>query len=86
MAISINCRGIGADCDHSFQGSTVDELIQDAGNHAVRVHSYPEEFVSSVEWIDQMRALIRNSSRPAYMTGSSPPIPPPPGLAGRQSG
>ena len=86
MAISINCRDIGADCDHSFQGSTVDELIQDAGNHAVRVHSYPEEFVSSVEWIDQMRSLIRNSSRPAYMRGSSPPIPPPPGLAGRQLG
>ncbi|MCH8102211.1 MAG: DUF1059 domain-containing protein [Chloroflexi bacterium] len=56
LAISINCRDIGADCDHSFQGSSVDELIRNAGKHAVRVHSYPEEFVGIVELTASIRA------------------------------
>ena len=76
MSLSINCRAIGAECDHVIQGSSMDELIREAGIHAVQVHSYPEEFVNSAEWIDQMRAVMRNASRPAYLRASRPPIPP----------
>lgn len=76
MPASVNCRDIGADCDHALLGSSMDELLEDAANHAMEHHGCTPDTVGSAEWLEQMRAVIRNVSRPAHLRASSPPIPP----------
>jgi predicted small metal-binding protein len=77
MGVSIRCRDIGAEYDHVIQGGSVAELLSDAARHAVRSHDCSEAMVASAEWLEQMRGVIRNASRPAHLRASSPPIRPP---------
>ena len=78
MALSIKCENIGATCDYAIQGNSVDELVSDAADHAVAEHGLSKEVSKSDEWHEQMRAVIRNASRPAELRASSPPVPPAP--------
>lgn len=48
-------------CDYVAKGETEEELIMDAGQHAVRDHGYKEEEMRSPELIEKIKAHIRKS-------------------------
>ncbi len=74
MTLSVSCRDVGIDCDYVATGDTVQELVDEAARHDVEVHGATEQLVSSPEWREEMRALVRNVSRPSEMRSSSPDL------------
>jgi len=42
MAKQLNCADVGFDCGAQFQGETEDEIMSQAGEHAMSVHGMSE--------------------------------------------
>ena len=74
--MDVRCRHLGADCDHVLQGNSMNELVQNAAEHAIEFHDCSTEIVDSGDWREQMKGAIRNASRPAHLRASGPPVPP----------
>ncbi len=74
MTLSVSCRDLGINCDHIATGATVQALLEEAARHDVEIHGATEQLVSSPEWREEMRALVRNVSRPSEMRSSSPDL------------
>ena len=41
--MTVSCRDVGVDCDYVAKGETEEEIMRDAGEHAVRDHGYNKE-------------------------------------------
>ena len=41
--LNVSCREVGMDCDYVCKGETEEEIMKNAGEHAVRDHGYKEE-------------------------------------------
>jgi predicted small metal-binding protein len=58
--LTIACRDAGVpDCDYVAKGETEEELMKDAGQHAVRDHGYKEEEIMTPEMKEKIRSHIR---------------------------
>jgi predicted small metal-binding protein len=65
MALIINCRDLGALCDHFVEGNSIDIVVMAMQSHAIEAHGYDEAHVHSAEMSDAMRGAVKQSSRPA---------------------
>jgi predicted small metal-binding protein len=60
--LTIACRDAGVpDCDYVAKGETEEELMKDAGQHAVRDHGYKEEEIMTPEMKEKIRSHIKRS-------------------------
>jgi predicted small metal-binding protein len=58
--LTIACRDAGVpDCDYVAKGETEEDLMKDAGQHAVRDHGYKEEEIMTPEMKEKIRSHIR---------------------------
>jgi predicted small metal-binding protein len=58
--LTIACRDAGVpNCDYVAKGETEEELMKDAGQHAVRDHGYKEEEIMTPEMKEKIRSHIR---------------------------
>jgi len=70
MAVELNCRDLGAPCDHYVAGNSMDTVIAAMQQHAVDVHGYAEDHVRSAEMATAMRTAVKQSSRPSQFRTS----------------
>jgi predicted small metal-binding protein len=56
---TVNCRDVGVDCDYVAKGETEEDLMKDAGQHAVKDHGYKEEDIMTPEMKENIRSHIR---------------------------
>jgi predicted small metal-binding protein len=60
--LTIACRDAGVpNCDYVAKGETEEELMKDAGQHAVRDHGYKEEEIMTPEMKEKIRSHIKRS-------------------------
>jgi predicted small metal-binding protein len=52
---------VGFECDYVAKGETEEELMKDAGEHAVKDHSYKKEDIMTPELQEKIRAHIRRT-------------------------
>jgi predicted small metal-binding protein len=57
--LTVNCRDVGVDCDYVAKGETEEDLMKDAGQHAVKDHGYKEEDIMTPEMKENIRSHIR---------------------------
>jgi predicted small metal-binding protein len=57
--LTVNCRDVGVDCDYVAKGETEEDLMKDAGRHAVKDHGYKEEDIMTPEMKENIRSHIR---------------------------
>ncbi len=56
---------MGYGCGAAVTGDTLDELITATKRHAIELHGYTEEEVSSGDQIEKWKGAIKQTSRPA---------------------
>jgi predicted small metal-binding protein len=59
--LTVSCREVGLDCDYVAKGETEEEIMKDAGQHAVRDHGYKEEEIMTPEMKEKIRSHIKRS-------------------------
>ena len=59
--LNVNCHEVGFECDYVAKGETEEELMKDAGEHAVKDHSYKKEDIMTLELQEKIRAHIRRT-------------------------
>jgi predicted small metal-binding protein len=60
--LTIACRDAGVpDCDYVAKGETEEDLMKDAGQHAIRDHGYKEEEIMTPEMKEKIRSHIKRS-------------------------
>jgi predicted small metal-binding protein len=59
--LTVNCRDVGVACDYVAKGETEEDLMKDAGQHAVRDHGYKEEEIMTPEMKEKIRSHIKRS-------------------------
>jgi predicted small metal-binding protein len=59
--LTVSCREVGLDCDYVAKGETEEEIMKDAGQHAVRDHGYKEEEIMTPEMKEKIRQHTRRS-------------------------
>lgn len=59
MAYTLACADTGIKCSYIARGGTMDELMDDAGQHAKSVHSYTDAQLSDPELLKQLKAVIK---------------------------
>jgi predicted small metal-binding protein len=57
MSKVLTCRDVGVDCDFVARGSTVEEVMAKAAEHAAKDHGFAE---IPPELADKAKAAIRN--------------------------
>lgn len=58
---TISCREVGRDCDCIIQGETVEEVMNNAAEHAVKGHGYKEEDIMTPEMKEKIKSHIQES-------------------------
>ncbi|MCD6038319.1 MAG: hypothetical protein K0S67_2209 [Nitrososphaeraceae archaeon] len=59
--LTVSCREVGVDCDYVAKGETEEEIMKNAGEHAVKDHGYKEEDIMTPEMKEKIRQHIRRS-------------------------
>jgi predicted small metal-binding protein len=59
--LTVSCREVGVDCDYVAKGETEEEIMKNAGEHAVKDHGYKEEEIMTPEMKEKIRQHIRRS-------------------------
>jgi predicted small metal-binding protein len=59
--LTVSCREVGVDCDYVAKGETEEEIMKDAGEHAVKDHGYKQEDIMTLEMKEKIRQHIRRS-------------------------
>ena len=59
--LTVSCREVGVDCDYVAKGETEEEIMKDAGEHAVKDHGYKQEDIMTPEMKEKIRQHIRRS-------------------------
>jgi predicted small metal-binding protein len=57
MAKVLTCRDVGVDCDFVARGATVDEVLQQAREHATKDHGFAD---IPPELVEQVKAAIKD--------------------------
>ncbi len=57
--LNVSCREVGMDCDYVCKGETEEEIMKNAGEHAVRDHGYNEEDLMTHELREKIRSHIK---------------------------
>jgi predicted small metal-binding protein len=57
----VSCREVGVDCDYIAKGETEEEIMNNAGEHAVKDHGYKQEDIMTPEMKEKIRQHIRRS-------------------------
>ena len=52
---------VGVDCDYVAKGETEEEIMKNAGEHAVKDHGYKQEDIMTPEMKEKIRQHIRRS-------------------------
>jgi len=60
MTYSLACREAGFDCAHVIKGNSQEEIMQQAGKHAMQVHGLKESDMTP-EMTGKIRSLIKQS-------------------------
>jgi predicted small metal-binding protein len=47
--LTVSCREVGVDCDYVAKGETEEEIMKNAGEHAVKDHGYKQEDIMTPE-------------------------------------
>ena len=58
--LSVSCREVGMCCDYVVKGETEEELLKNAGQHAVE-HGYKEEDIMKPELIEKIKKHMHKS-------------------------
>jgi predicted small metal-binding protein len=59
--LTVSCREVGVGCDYVAKGETEEEIMKNAGEHAVKDHGYKEEDIMTPEMKEKIRQHIRRS-------------------------
>ncbi|HZA64130.1 MAG TPA: DUF1059 domain-containing protein [Nitrososphaeraceae archaeon] len=59
--LTVSCREVGVDCDYVAKGETEEEIMKNAGEHAVKDHGYKQEDIMTPEMKEKIRQHIRRS-------------------------
>jgi predicted small metal-binding protein len=59
--LTVSCREVGVDCDYVAKGETEEEIMKNAGEHAVKDHGYKEEDIMTPEMKEKIRQHIRRT-------------------------
>jgi predicted small metal-binding protein len=59
--LTVSCREVGVDCDYVAKGETEEEIMRNAGEHAVKDHGYKQEDIMTPEMKEKIRQHIRRS-------------------------
>ncbi|UCF07257.1 MAG: DUF1059 domain-containing protein [Thermoplasmata archaeon] len=60
MTYTLACSDTGmTGCPYVARGQTMEELMDDAGQHAKRVHSYTDEQLNDPELLKQLKLVIK---------------------------
>ena len=59
--LTVSCREVGCDCDFVAKGETEEDLMKDAGQHAVKDHGYKEEDIMKPDLVEKIKTHIRKS-------------------------
>ncbi|HZC50820.1 MAG TPA: DUF1059 domain-containing protein [Nitrososphaeraceae archaeon] len=59
--LTVSCREVGVDCDYIAKGETEEEIMNNAGEHAVKDHGYKQEDIMTPEIKEKIRQHIRRS-------------------------
>jgi len=59
--LTVSCREVGCDCDFVPKGETEEDLMKDAGQHAVKDHGYKEEDIMKPDLVEKIKTHIRKS-------------------------
>jgi len=57
--LTVSCREVGVDCDYVAKGETEEEIMKNAGEHAVKDHGYKQEDIMTPEMKEKIRQHIR---------------------------
>ena len=57
--ISIACRDFEIDCDHVFDGSSLQELVHSVQRHAIDGHDWTRKGVSNPEFVRMLVSVLR---------------------------
>ena len=58
--LTVSCREAGFNCDYVAKGSTEEELMKDAGGHAMKDHGMKPSDITP-ELTQKIKSLIRRS-------------------------
>jgi len=61
MAYTFACRDIGEDCPYVARGETIDEVMADAGKHAIEVHGYTDEQLKDPKLVEEVKKVIKET-------------------------
>ena len=59
--LTVSCREVGCDCDFGAKGETEEDLMKDAGQHAIKDHGYKEEDIMKPDLVEKIKTHIRKS-------------------------
>ncbi len=59
--LTVSCREVGVDCDYVAKGETEEEIMKNAGEHAVKDHGYKQEDIMTPEMKEKIIQHIRRS-------------------------
>ena len=59
--LTVSCREVGVDCDYVAKGETEEEIMKNAGEHAVKDHGYKQEDIMTPEMKEKIRQHIRRT-------------------------
>ena len=59
--LTVSCREVGCDCDFVTKGETGEDLMKDAGQHAIKDHGYKEEDIMKPDLVEKIKTHIRKS-------------------------
>ena len=59
--LTVSCREVGVDCDYVAKGETEEEIMKNAGEHAVKDHGYKQEDIMTPEMKEKIRQHIHRS-------------------------
>lgn len=60
MTYSLTCSEAGFNCAHVIKGSTKEEIMQQAGQHAMKVHDLKETDLTP-ELVGKIQSLIKET-------------------------
>jgi len=61
MAYTLACKDFGGDCPYVARGETIEAVVEDGKKHAKEVHGYTDEQMNAPEFIEQTKALIKQT-------------------------
>lgn len=59
MAYEIACRDLGADCNYTTRGNTMEELMTNGAKHGKEAHGFTDEQMQDPGIAEMIKAAVR---------------------------